>query len=74
MFSISSHNTQQKELESLEKTDTRAENSLYPGQNTISLHFELKSNLGWIAWKDREAALYMYFLFFSQIYFKMYCI
>jgi hypothetical protein len=51
---------QQKELEPLEKTDTREENTLYPGQNTCCIHFEIKSSLGWIAWKDREAALYMY--------------
>ena len=55
-----SRNTQQKELENLETNDSRAENTLYPGQNTCCIHFEVKSNLGWMEWKNREAALYMY--------------
>jgi hypothetical protein len=61
-------NTAKKELEAISTTRTTLENTQTPGENTICFNFEIKtylqillSNLGWIAWKDREAALYALF-------------
>jgi hypothetical protein len=29
-----------------------------PGQETTTFHFLIKTRLGWIAWKEKEAGLY----------------
>lgn len=31
-----------------------------PGADTSTMHFSIKSNLGWIPWKERECSLYRY--------------
>ena len=54
-------------LNSLAKSETLLGESLRPGQSCSTFHFQIHSSLGWITWKDREAALYMY-VFLSNNY------
>ncbi|KAJ3305682.1 hypothetical protein HDV03_001090 [Kappamyces sp. JEL0829] len=56
-----SRGTGEKDLQKLATSATAMQNTDLPGRNCSTFHFEIKSNLGWIAWKDREAALYMLF-------------
>lgn len=50
---------QEKELENLSIATSKSPDTQFPGQNTTTYHCEIKSKLGWIAWKDREAGLFM---------------
>ena len=38
-----------------------------PGADTSTMHFSIKSKLGWVAWKEKESSLYRYLYSFSLL-------